>query len=821
MNSNLDISVRHAAAIAAKNALFSRDNEKRILVVESWNRLESIKDQIKTTSLEILCSEDSRVSFFAVQVIAAIAFLELPNGSWPELLPKLTSFLTNKDACNSSHVKKASLEVMGFLCEELSEKVILVYINQIMTAVMSGLDLKESDQVQDAAAKALLNSLKFINSNMNNEMERNYIMQMVCLAAQSSNESISMSSIQALNGLVHDYYHLMHFYMVNGLSDMIIHIIANSQTSSIVMMAIEFWATVAELEADLIKNSMNEDNQKFALFNLRNLLPSLLDKLPIAGDDDNDDNDEWNESKAAATCLALVAEATRNEIFSNDIVLNYIHGHISDSNWKMREAAAMAFGSIIDGPDESVLAPIAKKILPSLVYMLANDHSVSVKDTVSWAICLYCDMFYEFFERDELKFVLEALVGGLNQDHRIAINCSWALMGIYMNFKNQESGSQNDGNSVDILKLYFEAVIDNLLQFAKRTSLQSDSQFPIYQSISNIISSSSIEKEEFIKDIFLKNLSLLEASLHSNTIVNFDDKIKRSDLHSCYCLVLKSCLKKLGKSFFDNMDQRIMESILVLFNEGLSGKSTANELEDVFNLLGSIVEVADENENFSKYIPNIMPFILAAAANHEENSLCLAAIGVIDDIINTLGSTASQFSDNIVSVLLHGLTSTQISRTTKPVIIGVLCDLVMVLGEDFKLYLAPVMNILHQAVNLTKDCLKYEDPDIIDELYIAILEFYTSIVQNLREPLEPLIDQIFEVILVISQFSKCNEPIARAASGLLGDLSSTYNYHLKSRLNRPYIHDLFDKFLDSSNYSEETIAVCKWAKLMVEKVNIY
>jgi importin subunit beta-1 len=50
---------------------------------------------------------------------------------------------------------------------------------------------------------------------------------------------------------------------------------------------------------------------------------------------------------AGATCLTLIAKCVRNDILQT--VVPYVTQHLNSSDWRKREAADMAFGSILEG----------------------------------------------------------------------------------------------------------------------------------------------------------------------------------------------------------------------------------------------------------------------------------------------------------------------------------------------------------------------------------------------------------------------------------------------------------------------------------------
>ena len=58
-----------------------------------------------------------------------------------------------------------------------------------------------------------------------------------------------------------------------------------------------------------------------------------------------DDEDDWNPSKAAGVCLMLLSNCCENDIVQ--YVLPFVTKYIKDSDWRFREAAIMAFGTVL------------------------------------------------------------------------------------------------------------------------------------------------------------------------------------------------------------------------------------------------------------------------------------------------------------------------------------------------------------------------------------------------------------------------------------------------------------------------------------------
>ena len=77
-----------------------------------------------------------------------------------------------------------SVQALGYICEDLSLDVTQEVppdwkkdTDQILTAIVDGIQASRPPEVRLAAAQALRNSLEFCKGNMDNEGERNVIMQ--------------------------------------------------------------------------------------------------------------------------------------------------------------------------------------------------------------------------------------------------------------------------------------------------------------------------------------------------------------------------------------------------------------------------------------------------------------------------------------------------------------------------------------------------------------------------------------------------------------------------------------------------------------------
>ena len=206
------------------------------------------------------------------------------------------------------------------------------------------------------------------------------------------------------------------------------------------------------------------ESKFFAKVALPEIVPVLLDLL--THQDEDAEEDEWNVSMAASTCLALLAQAVQDTIVP--AVIPFIEANIRATDWHLREAAVMTFGSILEGPDPNVLTPLVNQALPMLIDMMADQHAL-VKDTVAWTLGRICDLLVTTIRPDvHLHPLISALVAGLQNNSRIVANCCWALINLADQLGAVESEDPEGFNAPGPLSPYYEGVVSALLHVTER-----------------------------------------------------------------------------------------------------------------------------------------------------------------------------------------------------------------------------------------------------------------------------------------------------------------------------------------------------------------
>ncbi|KAI0744690.1 ARM repeat-containing protein [Earliella scabrosa] len=812
--------VRNAAGLAIKNTLAAREIARQTDYANRWLALDdATKNKVKQDALMALASPTGKIGTVAAQVVSAIAAVELPHGQWMDVVGILLGFVS--DAANVN-LRVATLQAIGFICEALQSKpeILSMRSNEILTAVIHGARKEEpSQEVQLAAIQALLNSLEFVRDNFDREGERNYIMQVVCEATQNANSAVQVGAFECLVKIMSLYYDKMSYYMERALFGLTVMGMKHNE-ENIALQAIEFWSTVCELEAELAweASEANEygelpenESKYFAKVALPEIVPVLLDLLTHQEEDA--DEDEWNVAMAAATCLTLLANAVQDAIVP--AVIPFIEANIRSTDWHLREAAVMTFGSILEGPDPNVLTPLVNQALPILIDMM-GDQNTHVKDTVAWTLGRICDLLITTIQPDvHLHPLISALVAGLQDNTRIAGNCCWALMNLADQLGFIEGEDPETFVNPSPLSPYYDGVVQALLRVTETATNDSQHRTAAYEAITSFVTHSTADTIPVVQNTAVTILMRMEQLLAmQNQIVGVDDRNNWNDLMTNFCGVITSVIRKLGEGIQPLAD-RIMTLILQLINA--AGK-TSTLVEDAFLVVGALSAALEQR--FAPYIPAFLPHLYPALKAHEDTQLCTVAVGIIGDISRALGDQTVQYCNAFMGVLLENLQSDVLNRNVKISILSCFGDLAMAIGPEFEPYLNATMAVLRQAGAVQPNPLDIDLVEYVGLLREGILEAYTGIVSGFKntpkvEALLPHVPAILELVNRCLVDSEKTESTVKLAVGLVGDLADAFpNGQIKQLLLADWIAN---ELRMKGRLAPETKRTLKWAREMVKR----
>ncbi|KAL1688004.1 armadillo-type protein [Schizophyllum commune] len=811
VDESIPLHVRNAAGLALKNALSAREAPRQEEFSAKWMALSiDQRTKIKQDALLTLASPQQKAGAFAAQVVSAIAAVELPQGQWADLIEVLLGFVNNQANTN---LKIATLQAIGFICESIKPEILSLRANEILTAVIHGARKEEpSPEVQLAAIHALFNSLEFVRDNFEREGERNYIMQVVCEATQNQSVPVQVGAFECLVRIMSLYYEKMSLYMEQALFGLTV-VGMKHPDERVALQAVEFWSTVCEEEMELALEAQEAaewgeqpeiESRHFAKIALPEIVPVLL--LLLTKQEEDADEDEWNISMAAGTCLTLLAGAVQDHIVG--AVIPFIEGNIKADDWHRREAAVMAFGSILDGPDPTNLTPLVNQALPLLIDMMA-DSNPHVKDTTAWTLGRICDLLIVTIKPEvHLHPLVSALVAGLQDNPRIIANCCWALMNLADQFGYYVE--EEEDPKTGPLSPYVDGIVQALLRVTESAGNEANFRTSAYEAITSYVTHATQDVIPVVQNTVLTILQRMEhlLSIH-NQIVGVDDRNNWNELQSNFCSVIIAVIRKLGQGIQPLAD-RIMTLILQLIQA--AGK-TSTMLEDAFLVVGTLAAALEAG--FAPYIPAFLPSLYPALKAHEDTQLCTVAVGIIGDISRALGESSAQYAADFMTVLLENLRSDVLNRNVKITILSCFGDIALAIGPAFEPYLQTTMDVLGQASQLNPNPLDYDSIDYIGELRKGILEAYTGVVTGLKNTEKaPLLlnyaQRILELIHKCLSDEEKDDTTMKLCYGLIGDLADAFPAgQLKQVFLTPW---LASEMRSKHRMSSETKKTLRWAR---------
>ncbi|KAK9480637.1 armadillo-type protein [Lipomyces japonicus] len=806
--------VRMLAGIALKNQLTAKDAKTKLSQTERWIGIEeAAKAQIRQTALKSLLSSDDRVANSAAQLVAAIADIDLPRNEWPDLMRVLVDNTKEEQPVN---VKRASLLAIGYICEtaDPSNAGVTAQANGILTAIVQGARASEpSIVVRQTAINALVNSLEFIRDNFDREGERNFIMQVVCEATQANDVKLQASSFGALARIMSLYYPYMRLYMEKALYGLTVEGMKNSN-DDVSCMAVEFWSTVCEEELDITlqgsdlyneeDSGVARENFNFAKYAINEVLPTLLELL--TRQDEDGDDDEWNVAMAAAACLQLFAENTGSAVVN--LTLQFVELNIQQADWRKREASVMAFGSILDGPDNSTLAHVIGQALGPILALM-NDPVLQVKDTVAWCLGRIADLVIEGINtQTHLPGIITALLSGLQDHPKVVTNSCWTIINL-----TEQLGQEGPYSDTTPISPYYESLLQGLLNASSRIDNENSSRTSAYEALGVLVSYVASDKLSLVNELSTVIVDRLEQTLIlQSQLVGTDDRANVEELQINLLSVLTNIIRRVNPSDRASSD-RLMTLFLSLLQQKLPNSLIE---EDIFLAISAVAGAV--HENFDVYLEAFIPF-LVNALNDADSPTCNTAVGLVADLSVALGAKIESYCDVFMQIFLTNLQNPDVRRDVKVSILSSFGDIASAIGPSFEKYLTLVMQVLVQASSLQKEAdSPYDIVEYIYQLREAILDAYAGIVQGLRDRpqvLQPYVQSIFAFLSLVhtSQNMMRTESIVRTTVGIIGDVSDIYrNGEVKIFFGEEWISDLIRKARSDSNFSANLKETAKWAR---------
>ena len=372
-----------------------------------------------------------------------------------------------------------------------------------------------------------------------------------------------------------------------------------SEHDEVSLQGIEFWSNVCDEEVDLAVEAIEASeaghlptsvSKHYAKGALDHLVPILTECL--CKQDEHDDEDDWNPCKAAGVCLILSASCVEDQIIP--AIIPFVQNNIQSPDWKRRNAAIMAFGSMLEGPEPSSLSEYVIQALPMLIQLM-SDPSVAVRDTTAWTIGRIYELNGDAVLTQPLEPLIQVLLAGLRAEPRVAANVCWGFNSLAAVAYDAADKDEDQEPRTCALSLYFETIVNSLLETTERhDGAQANLRSSVYEALMEMMKNSPKDCYAMVQKTTVVILNRLHQVLQieqQNNIQSNSDRATINEMASFLCATLQSVIRKMTPEDAPQISDAVMTAFLSMLST--SGKSSGVQ-EDVLMTVGVLVEVLGE-----------------------------------------------------------------------------------------------------------------------------------------------------------------------------------------------------------------------------------
>lgn len=601
-------------------------------------------------------------------------------------------------------------------------------------------------------------------------------MTVICEAcSQGANDEVKENAFECLGRVAELYYPKLPTYMQTILEQTLNAI--NTQSDAVARQAINVWVMVCDAEYDAENGDEPESCLKFIKGAAKFLVPVLLQTM--AKQEDDQEPDAFNKSTEAAWCLAAIATVIENEVM--EFVVPWVQQNIQQGDWRLKEAAVMAYGCILDGlNDQANMATHAPFIFDFCLGYIKDDANELVKNSAAWTIAKVCESEHAFVT------VMQGMDARINRilevmhtaEPSTSAELAKALRHIAENLlRMSEEPSKCRGDYP--LAPVFQVVIECLYATADRSDAdESNLRHECYETMNRVLESANPDKvhdtwkptcnqvvAQFIIPTLLPRFGeRLNAEL-GKSVVGADDQNARTDWVAYFCGAIQTCISTLNDKQMlttpDANQQTVADKFMILFLQVFQFQNTTVAAEALL----AVNQILNKLEgDFLRYMEAFAPVLVGCLGAVQDVPLCRTAITTVSDLANLLKDQVLPFSDSIVQALLGVFANPavdadiqQVHDYIKPEVCSAIGDLAREIGKGMEKYLAVFVQALQAATQSTAkmrqeltEAGSHADEDKIEYLnamIAGVLDGYTGILYGLQDAEKAGVPQALDAFL--------------------------------------------------------------------------
>jgi importin subunit beta-1 len=500
-------------------------------------------------------------------------------------------------------------------------------------------------------------------------------------------------------------------------------IIMEADDESCAILAYEFWCSVGDIEiARLETRSPNLPCRKICEKVYKEILPVIYKHLLVGS---QNSEDSWNLCKASSCLLSILSQCCEFNLIQE--VINYIGANIGQSSSLNKEAAIMAFGSILETVHRDNMANLVMNSIDTLINFLNDANSSnSLKDTTAWVIEKIAEIYgEEFMKNNDLFERLMNMIFNLLTLSRRKVVCHLAnsLHHFSVAFKPQE------GQNSNMMSKHMKNCLEILLKLAftpKSYDADDNVALASFYAIGSLIENSAPDTRVIVSSFFNSLLDAFRSTLNPEF---FESTKMRYDYQAYIAASLEPCFVSGYLSISFDGAREILEIIINTFKER---KGVYEE-----GLMAASALALCVGSQFEPLVKEFGSYLIFALNSVTDTSLCKTAIHSTSDLIRSIGTSFSQYLDQIVPIILGILSNTEADKSLKPHSFNVISDLFITCKDSVFNYFDNIMELIGSALEaatfLTDDKEDFETIEYFELLREHILECLTCIFQNVKD----------------------------------------------------------------------------------------
>ena len=581
---------RQMACIYIKNTLMGQSNTVQKEKHDRWKSLTSdIRTACKENMLKAMRSASvPQLPHFVAVAASEIAVVELPFREWPTFVGSLMENVTSPQA--HEKVKIASLECLGYVCDRIVGVEELIgtlpdldssIVDSMLTTIVDAVQPGRPDDMRYSALQALQSSLLFIRKNMDNKQERDFIMNAISEACRNPQSRIRSLAFLCFDTVTEYYYEVLQDYMTN-IFQFTTEAIKGDADETVKANAIEVWNTLAETETSLIEEekeaaamgltvSHRAPCPRYVQAAMEHLVPLLLALFTQQNEDDEDDTTDLQEK--AATCLELISLTVEGLVVPH--VMPYVQQHIQSQEWRLRDAAIVAFMTILDGPSTEDIGQFVDQSIQVMLQSFSDEHAV-VRGSAVHCVRKICSFHLSSLSSEKLTAILTAVDQKLTDKPSIAAAACSVIYEIGQNLKVIPPPPTN------ILSPCLVQLMKDLLMVTERSDAAEHNIRVVAMSAAGaIIQASAADVENVFSELLPAIAGRLESALAFQAVTN-DDKESKAQMIAQLAALIQSLYQRMSKETVLPQSDRVMSLLL-------QSVQVRNAAEEAFMTIGSVV----------------------------------------------------------------------------------------------------------------------------------------------------------------------------------------------------------------------------------------